>query len=402
MEEGAVARRLLDLRELRVAAVAQLDLLDARAAAAERRLEAAAAEIIAALRAREAELHAALRDDCEGRRAQLRRVIAEIDDCTQRLCQRNSRNHDNDNEYEQEEDYYNNDDNDINMKSREAWLRESAFFDVPRPVCYTVTSRPIMAERHLTLLQEPAPSFIPSALTVPITDNSVYLPLHSETTTTIIKTTKADKIVGSCMVLQDGMLHYIATSGGTKPFWNPIESDAIRVHCNAPIVLGRLSSLCTAVDASRTSTTVLQQQCFRTASFEKARIEFDFGDRRWVDCTAYALRHGHASEHAALRSWRLLGSRDKSHWVVLDEQRRNNTLGASPFNVGTFNIDRECVFDQARVIWHCGTADTAFCAFRYLALELTGPDAVGEHHIELSGMEFYGALVNTVMDYKSG
>ncbi|KAH9588880.1 hypothetical protein LSM04_003301 [Trypanosoma melophagium] len=235
-----------------------------------------------------------------------------------------------------------------------------------------------MAERHfLTLLQEPAPSFIPSTLTVPIRDNSVYLPLQTVTETTVKTTTTTDE-VGTCIVLQDGVLHYIGTSGGRKPFWNSIESDSVRVNCNAPIVLGRLSHLCDAVEASRTTTSVLQQQCFRTASSEKGRIEFDFGDRRWVDCTVYALRHGYTSEHAALRSWRLLGSRDRGHWVLLDEQRRNNTLGTAPFNV------------------------TACCAFRYIALELAGPDAVGEHHIELSGMEFYGSLVNTVLDNKYG
>ncbi|KEG09028.1 putative E3 ubiquitin-protein ligase HECTD1-like isoform X6 [Trypanosoma grayi] len=375
-------KRLLDLGELRAAVEEQLGVLDVRESETARRLHAESDQLVRQVRLREEELVAMLRDSCGLRRTQLQRVLESIAAKEKQLVGEKARVE------ERERDV---------VERAAAQLRvvellvESAFFHVPDQDFYVVTSAPLVAERHLTLVQELVPSLLPSALTVPITSSAVHLPLRSTAVPTGIGNSNNSK---ACMALQDGVFHYIATAGGTKPFRNPVENDAVRVQCSAPIVLGELSFLCSAIDAARTTPAVLERQRFRTASQEKARIEIDFGDRRWVVGEAYALRHGHATEHAALRSWRLLGSRDRSRWVVLDEKRHNHTLGSAPFNVAAFNIDEERVLSDTRDIWQCTSGER--CAFRYIALELTGPDAVGAHHLELSGMELYGYLVNNV------
>ncbi|EAN81631.1 putative E3 ubiquitin-protein ligase HECTD1-like isoform X6 [Trypanosoma cruzi] len=374
-------KRLADLRELHAAVKDHLLLLNVREEDTISRLHGESKKLVRQIQQREEELIKMLRDDCALQRTQIEKLQESIETQKKLLETQKSQLEEHKRDVIERAEA---------QRQVTELLRQSAFFEVPELHCYNVTSATIVTDRHLTLVRDVASFFFPSALTIPIADNSIYLPLGRGKE-------KCESVVqeNASMILHDGILHYIATTGGKKPFSNPVESDAVRIYCDAPVVLGELSSLCNAVDATRTTAAVLQQtQCFRTASQEGARIEIDFGDRRWVECSAYALRHGHATEHAALRSWRLLGSRDRVRWVVLDEQRRNNMLGRSPFNVASFTIDEEQVYSQVKTTRH--SASALGCAFRYIALELAGPDAVGKYHLELGGMELYGYLVNTL------
>ncbi|ESL12181.1 hypothetical protein TRSC58_00056 [Trypanosoma rangeli SC58] len=376
-----VEKRLDDLRELHAAVRDHLALLNVREDDTTRQIHVEVNRLVQQLRQREEEVVQMVRDDCAVQRAQLEGLLESLEA--------------NEKQLEAEKPQFEERGRDIVERAATRrhladLLKQSEFFAVPDLHCYIVTPSPVVAERHLTCVRELTPSFFPSALTVPITDNIVYLPLESGGN----GNASVDQKHAS-MTLPSGILYYLATAGHTRSFCNPVESDAVRIHCNAPILLGQLSSVCDAWNPTRNAVSIRQHMpCFRTASQENARIEIDFGDRRWVECTAYALRHGHVSEHAALRFWRLLGSRDKVQWVVLDEQRRNSVLGTSPFNVATFNIDEEEVFSQMRNIYYF--TSVLRCAFRYIALELAGPDAVGKHHLELGGIEFYGCLVDTL------
>ncbi|RNF23387.1 putative E3 ubiquitin-protein ligase HECTD1-like isoform X6 [Trypanosoma conorhini] len=376
-----VEKRQDDLRELHAAVQDHLALLKVWESDTTRRLHAETERFVQQLQQREEELVQMVREDCALQRSQLGELLESLDSSEKQLAA----------EKPQLED------REWDVVGRAAAQRKLAgllkqcdFFAVPDLHRYAVATSPVVAERHLTCVRELAPSLLPSALTIPIADNTVYLPLASSE-----KVGAPVEQRHASMMLPRGILYYIATAGHTKSFCNPVESNAVRVQCDAPVVLGQLSSLCDAGRPTRSTAAVPQHMpSLRTASQENARIELDFGDRRWVECTAYALRHGHAVEHAALRSWRLLGSRDRVRWVVLDEQRRNGMLGTSPFNVAAFTIDEEEVFSQVRHSW-CPLPGLG-CAFRYIALEIAGPDAVGKHHLELGGMELYGYLVDTL------
>ena len=240
-------------------------------------------------------------------------------------------------------------------------LSESAYFRINPPGQFVVSSRPIGMEGHLSLAIKKGVLHVPLALTVPTNRASMRV--------------ACDPSKKCPFGAAPGILHYIATLGGTRHFVNPLDEGAVAATSSAPFITGRLEDLFSDITATP------PVEC-RTASVAGCDITIDLGDHRRVELHRYLLRHGHEDEHAALRSWRLEASNDNTEWTELDSQS-DQTLGRSPFN--------EAFFTAKRLMTE---GDAERFRFRFVRLRSTGANAAGEamHHIEVSRIELYGTL----------
>lgn len=246
------------------------------------------------------------------------------------------------------------------IQKLEELLAASQHVEVPDLFHYDLTTRPFAAESYLGLLRALTATTFPKELIIPMMDLRHVIVNPSDY---------------DARVEQQGILYYLGTTGKTRPFTNPCTTLMVSVSASVPLTFGSLETLLvpkrTLEDKKAAS--------MRTKSQKGASITFDFGHKHRVNLKKYVLTHGHEDEHAALRSWRLLGSVDGSEWVVLDERRNNHAL------IGPYTSE----------LFECQpSSSTLPDGARFLSLEISGPNAAGPDmwHIELSGIEFFGTI----------
>lgn len=280
-------------------------------------------------------------------------------------------------------------------------LNDSCYFRVEEQATFHVESKPLVTDNVLKMTMRTAASLMPMALSVAATKGQFrsLFPKHravafwgkqAANDTGDHESVRSSRTVPSLSITQHqggplpplalptGLLHYMATNGGTEPFLNAVSRDVVRVHCTVPVVVGSVQDLLWDRTLPLSVPPV-----FRTKSIKDARIVFDFSDRKRVKLTGYLLQHGHKDEHAALRSWRLEGrNQPDDDWNVLDERLGCKLLGQSSHN--------EVYFDLTEKV-----SDDAVASYRYLSLVATGSNAAGPtlYHMELSRVEFFGSVL---------
>ena len=113
-------------------------------------------------------------------------------------------------------------------------------------------------------------------------------------------------------------------------------------------------------------------------------MSVDLGAGRQLQINHYCVRHGCGHAGYRLRSWRLEGSNDGTHWVVL---REHNPIAArTPLEL----LPPKGYAVQA---WAVHGVRVAYRHFRLVQPELLGgANTNGNHVLCCSGMELYGQL----------
>lgn len=160
---------------------------------------------------------------------------------------------------------------------------------------------------------------------------------------------------------QNGLFYYIGTNGGTQAWVNPSEYDS-------PVAV-TWSQL---VDGTRWYITDRNSAQYAAGFGSGNTVTIDLGASRAFKPTYYTLRHINSGDYI-LRNWKLRGSNDNSTWTDLDVRTNDTTMSGA-------------------LSWGGFTVTAAPAAYRYLQIQLTGPESSGTNYLYLNEIEFYGVL----------
>jgi hypothetical protein len=160
----------------------------------------------------------------------------------------------------------------------------------------------------------------------------------------------------------------------SKPFKGILSQ--LAVDCGGNVHMKGIVS----ITASSTS----YNQCHQVADFDRSDhwdsknepnswIQFDFKDRL-ISLANYTIKSDGDSADRLLR-WTLAGSNDAKSWVNLDERDTQDLNGR--YLVKSYP---------------CLPQQTAPAFFRFIQLTQTGLNSTARHHLQLSNLEFFGAL----------
>lgn len=165
----------------------------------------------------------------------------------------------------------------------------------------------------------------------------------------------------------NGVLYWIGTEGGTKPYTNPHTSGEVK--------------------ASTTSDVYVTLSCFVQHQHDGQQIftdnepgtwmSVDLGEGRSLVPNYYCLRNGsiNSSYNGSMRNWWLQGSNDGKHWDTLRSHTNDTSLKDQSFSVAAWPV----------------LQDTS-AAYRHFRILQTGKNASGQNDLTCSGIELYGAL----------
>jgi hypothetical protein len=169
-----------------------------------------------------------------------------------------------------------------------------------------------------------------------------------------------------------GVLHHIATEGGTSPYVNP--------HAAGRVVASLSSRGC---GGAQDFVAQLAKICF-TKGEPNSWMAVDLGAGRQLTVNHYALRHGATTGYAMqmLYNWQLQGSVDGVAWTTLRRHDNDTTMKYSSFAV---------------VHWAVEGVSTPYRHFR---VHQHGPNSYERHipgstptrQLFCSGIELYGTL----------
>lgn len=160
----------------------------------------------------------------------------------------------------------------------------------------------------------------------------------------------------------EGIIHYLATQNGTRPFVNPVQEGTMNASA---------SSLMSDSVPVRAITGQDVVRCV-TKPIRNSWMQIDF-ENRSVRPTYYSLRHYNSWDTEALRYWVLEASNDGSNWTVIsthEDDRSLNRKGA----VHTWAIP--------------GVSQ----AYQFFHVRQTGRNSNNHFYLALSGIELYGEL----------
>ena len=167
-----------------------------------------------------------------------------------------------------------------------------------------------------------------------------------------------------------GIIYYLATAGGTRPWTNPHDAGVVTVtkSSGGSGTLGQFVAN-VAPDASQTY--------FATGNSAPSWIAVSLQSKR-VKPTGYVLSIGSYSlayGHHFPRHWRLEGSNDGATWTSLRAHTNDTTL--SQTNVTGY--------------WPVEAQAGSFTHFRILQ---TGPNSNGDNYLMATSFEVYGELLD--------
>ena len=178
-----------------------------------------------------------------------------------------------------------------------------------------------------------------------------------------------------------GILHFLATCGGTIPYKNPhllnigvkarSSSLAIRSGTEKEYIVYRW------MDSNRSWFNCM------TKDEEGSWFAVDFGERRRVQPTHYSLKQLQYAHHS-LQSWVLEGSAEDNDapaddgWMVLSEINDDTTLSTEHGYESTWPVEMQ--------------AATVATGFRHFRIRQTGTNKAGTFELSLTGFELYGSM----------
>jgi hypothetical protein len=162
-----------------------------------------------------------------------------------------------------------------------------------------------------------------------------------------------------------GVLHHIATEGGTITYVNP--------HVAGRVVASR-SSQGAGCDGGFVAQ--LANECF-TNTLPNSWMAVDLGAGRRLTVNHYALRHGCHGKVCMVRNWTLLGSNDGTAWITLRRHDNDGTI-ESGFFVGHWPVEGVTI---------------AYRHFRVHQHGKNSQNGLVQHELNCSGIELYGTLV---------
>ena len=216
-----------------------------------------------------------------------------------------------------------------------------------------------------------------------------------------------------------GSAYAAATAAAySNPFTSDEEAGSLlRVFCNVPVADGAVAELGQEALFNDDDELLgpMALKGVRTCSALGAAVWWDFGEGNGIDVSGYTLVHGHASEHCALRGWRLLGTNTApptvaGHALRSNPETASHSLMLTPTAAEVGAAAAVDVLDErSNVIsfgahafgsshFECQAKETETAAaprfYRFVAVQVTRPDAAGEgmFHVELAGAEFFGNL----------
>ena len=166
----------------------------------------------------------------------------------------------------------------------------------------------------------------------------------------------------------NGVIYYLATGGGTRPWTNPHESGVVTVSFTSVYDGTVAMFVANKVPADG-------DYCY-TNSAANSWMSVSLNGKRVIP-TGYVLSTDGCGVQGynLLRSWHLEGSLDGSTWTTLREHTNEATLTqATPTG-----------------FWPVDGASSAFSNFRILH---TGPNTSGDYHLMASSLEIYGELLD--------
>jgi hypothetical protein len=167
---------------------------------------------------------------------------------------------------------------------------------------------------------------------------------------------------------KNGVLYWIGSRGGTRPYANPHESGDVVVTFSRRGT-GKESHFVQHVNSS--------QDC-HTDDEKFSWMQVDLGPSRSLRPNYYCLRHGLRLNEYCLRSWQLQGSNDGSTWTVLDDQENDFSLTGGGFSTAAWGIESK---DGA-----------SYRVFRILQTGPSHSSCSDNLRVACAGIELYGDL----------
>ena len=166
----------------------------------------------------------------------------------------------------------------------------------------------------------------------------------------------------------NGVIYYLATAGGTRPWANPHEAGVVTVSFSSDAGYGVNRFVANKAPAAG-------EYC-HTNSLANSWMSVSLNGRRVIPNT-YVISSDQYGLSGAdlLRSWRLEGSLDGTTWTTLRTHTNDTTLTAATLTG----------------YWPVDGASSAFSNFRILH---TGPNTSGDYHLMASSLEIYGELLD--------
>ena len=181
-----------------------------------------------------------------------------------------------------------------------------------------------------------------------------------------------------------GVLHYLGTHEGTRPYTNPHVAGEVVACC----------STCPSSGGGKPDAIVqhgnneIGMHDCSTDDRAGSWVSVDLGEGRTLCPEAYAVRSTHHSR-GKLRYWHLQGSDDGMEWVALRKHANDASIVEKPYAQAQFSLDAAIVAGRA---------------FRYFRLLQTGPPSAGggvlsasggcgtSNVLHCAGLELYGGL----------
>ena len=173
-----------------------------------------------------------------------------------------------------------------------------------------------------------------------------------------------------------GVLHHIATAGGTRAYSNPHDAGLVVASMSSVNVVGGRGAYGKRMFAHGDPRRFVQGsshdgQHNLTNDVANSWMAVDL--RRELAPTHYCLRSDKNSGSHKLRTWRLEGSKDGCSWTTLRQHTDDASLADPAFSVASWPIEA------------AGT-------FRHFRILQTGKTSGGYDHLMCAGMELYGVL----------
>jgi hypothetical protein len=168
---------------------------------------------------------------------------------------------------------------------------------------------------------------------------------------------------------QAGVLHHIATEGGTSAYVNP--------HTAGRVVASRSSQTRNfppnAIEFFVAGPPPLA--CCSTMNRPNSWMAVDLGAGRQLTVNHYALRHGFKSNNCVLRNWEIQGSEDGVAWTALRRHENDQTMEEKGYFVAHWAVE--------------GVTKP----YRHFRVHQHGLNACGGHYLMCNGIELYGWLI---------
>ena len=179
-----------------------------------------------------------------------------------------------------------------------------------------------------------------------------------------------------------GVLHHIATEGGTSEWVNP--------HTAGRVVASRSSHGYGTV-ARFVSGPDEQPEISCTGRYANSWMQVDLGSTRALVVTHYALRSDAHPNPPKLRSWQLQGAAGgEGPWTTLRQHDAVLFMTMSVDNTLRLDDDRSLAQQKRSVAaWAVEGVETAYRVFRILQ---HGVNSSGYNELTCGGIELYGRL----------